>query len=141
MHDAVSQLYNSVFIFLREAMLWYKVKRLQRFRKSFDQNFYDHFSYLLDKIKQRANRIHIMGTIGHHAKTTDTIHITRSLGQKLDHIITTQEDERRNLRELQLFRTTAPSLAVHSSQTTMESYSEIASKLFRRISSNRRVHY
>jgi hypothetical protein len=134
MQDAVSHLYESVFIFLREAMLWYKGRRLQRLRKSFDQNFYNHFSYLLDKIKQRADWIHTRGDIGHHAKATDTIRIIRSLDQKLDRIIITQEEDRKSFQELQLSRSISSGIAISSSQTAMEGDSEFASELLRLIS-------
>ncbi len=134
MEDAVGRLYESVFIFLREAMLWYKGRRLHRLRKSFDHNFYDHFSHLLDKIKQKADLIHIRGDIGHHAKTTDTIRITRSLDQKLDRIITTQEEDRKIFQDSQLSRFAATGIAVSSSQTAREGHSEFASELFPLIS-------
>jgi hypothetical protein len=101
MREAVRQLYATVFLFLRESMLWYKATRLQRLGKSFDQNFYNKFSDLLDNIKQRAEKIHTRGIVGHHAKTTDIIHMTENMNEKLDRILITQEEDRRNYRELQ----------------------------------------
>ena len=102
MQEAVSQLYASVFLFLREAMFWYTSKRQKRLLKSFDENFYDKFSGLLEKIYNKAQEIHIRGNIGHHAKVTDIIHTTSNMDEKLDRIMITQEEERRRFQEFQI---------------------------------------
>jgi hypothetical protein len=106
MREAVSQLYAGVFHFLREAMLWYKAKRLSRLVKSFDQNLYDKFSGILDKIRQRADQIHKRGIIAHYAKTTDIIHTTKYIDEKLDHLIQKNEEDRRHFRELHMSQAT-----------------------------------
>jgi hypothetical protein len=125
MREVVRQLYATVFVFLRESMLWYKATRLQRLGKSFDQNFYDKFSDLLDNIKQRAEKIHIRGNIGHHAKTTDIIHMTRNMNKKLDRILITQEEDRRNIRELQVSQAPFYAASFPSDQKTREVCTEI----------------
>jgi len=102
MQEAVSQLYACVFYFLREAMLWYTAKRHKRFIKSFDQNFYDTFSDLVEKINKSAQEIHVRGNIGHHAKVTDIIHTTRNMDEKLDRLLISQEEERRRFQEFQM---------------------------------------
>ena len=131
MQEAVSQLYDGVFIFLREAMLWYTAKRLQRLKKSFDQNFYDNFSDSLDKIKQKADQIHIRGTIGHHAKATDIIHTTRNIDEKLDRLIITQEENRRSFRQLEISQARFDTQALSSSQKTIKRCTEFTSELIR----------
>jgi glutamyl-tRNA reductase len=102
MREAVSQLYAAIFHFLREAMLWYKAKRLSRLVKSFDQNLYDKVSDIIDQIKQRADQIHKRGIIAHHAKTTDNIYTTKHIDKKLDHLIQNNKEDRKIFRELHM---------------------------------------
>lgn len=135
MREAVRQLYASVFLFLRESMLWYKATRLQRLGKSFDQNFYDKFSDLLDNIKQRAEKIHIRGNVGHHAKTTDIIHITRNMNKKLDRILITQEEDRRNSREPQASQAPFYAASFPWDQKTREGCTEIRGKSWHLVTS------
>ena len=125
MRELVSHLYAGVFHFLRESMLWYKAKRLKRLGKSFDQNFYDKFSDSLDNINKRAEQIHIRGNIGHHAKATDIIHTTRNIDEKLDRIITTQEEDRRIFQGLQSFYSPSYISALPLSKMTIEGGTEI----------------
>jgi hypothetical protein len=137
MREAVRQLYATVFLFLRESMLWFKATRLQRLGKSFDQNFYDKFSDLLDNIKQRAEKIHTRGNVGHHAKTTDIIHITRNMNKKLDRILITQEEDRRNFRELQESQAPFYAASFPWDQKTREGYTEIRGKPWHLVYLNR----
>jgi hypothetical protein len=127
MREAVSQIYATIFCFLREAMGWYKAKRLNRLVKSFDQNLYEKFSDILDKIKQRAEQIHKRGIIAHHAKTTDIMYETRNMNEKLDRLIITHEEDRKNLRGL--FMAEAPYYAIDPwLQADLEVSTQIASK-------------
>lgn len=118
MRDTVSQMYASVFRFLRESMQWYRAKRLKRLGKSFDQNFYDKFSDMLDKINLKADQIQIRGNIGHHAKTTDILYTTKQVNEKLDRIMAAQEEDRRSQREPQIYRDSFYTSGLPSSQTT-----------------------
>jgi pterin-4a-carbinolamine dehydratase len=121
----VSQMYASVFRFLRESMQWYRAKRLKRLAKSFDQNFYDKFSDMLDEINMRADQIHVRGNIGHHAKTTDILYTTKQVNEKLDRIMATQEEGRRSHRESQICRASFCISALPSPETT---YAEFTSE-------------
>jgi hypothetical protein len=136
MREAVCQLYATVFHFLRESMLWYKATRLQRLGKSFDQSFYDKFSDLLDNIKQRAEKIHLRGNVGHHAKTTDIIYMTRNMDKKLDRILITQED-RRNTRELQVSQAPFYAASYSWDQKSREDCTEIRGKSWHLVYLNR----
>jgi hypothetical protein len=131
MREAVSQLYANVFSFLREAMIWYTAKRQKRLVKSFDQDFYSKFSDLLEKINRTAREIHIRGNIGHHAKATDTMHTTRNMDEKLDRIMSTQEEERRRFQEFQISQTFLYTPAFLSSSSTVPGFtSELCSYYF-----------
>jgi hypothetical protein len=128
MRDAVGQLYATVFQFLREAMLWYRAKRFSRLVKSFDQNLYDKFSDILDKIKQRADQIHMRGIIAHHAKTTDIIYTTNVIDRKLDHLIQKNEEDRRKFSELHMSQVTHDAFDIQCLSTSMQCYTEINGK-------------
>lgn len=128
MREAVSQLYATVFSFLREAMGWYKAKRLNRLVKSFDQNLYERFSVILDKINQKAEQIHKRGIIAHHAKTTDIMYETRDLNEKLDRLITTHEEDRKNLRGFVMSEAPYSAIGDPWLQADLESSTQVDSK-------------
>lgn len=71
MQDLIQSLYTSMFGFLRKALGWYEDKRRKRLLNSFNENFYDAFSYSIEEIRRIGRLIHTKGMIANHAETRD----------------------------------------------------------------------
>lgn len=72
MQELIRGLYASVFSFLRKALGWYEEKRSKRLLNSFNENFYEAFSDIIEEIRRIGRLIHTKGIIANHAETRDT---------------------------------------------------------------------